>query len=1639
MSAFTPKRLLRWTAKTLAGLLLLCLLVVAGVLVWLRTPHAERYLVDIAVQALAQEGLTLSIGSVEGPLPTALLLRDVRLEDANGPLLNAQELEVTLSPQDLLHGTVTVDVARVDGAELFRLPATSAQPSAAPEESSEFTLPVGVRVNALRVANIRIHRSALPSNAAPEPSQKASSSTGAKDVESPKDTTAKTARPKNAEAGDAEKPLLLSADGFLQLESTAQAGRLSAALLGENGEGLRISVELTKSTPTAGVTVGDILSPETLRVVVEAREAQADPAHGVLAALSGSAQPAYDLQLQGDGSLQDWRATVAFKLGRDPQEIFSATLNAALRCRTGSLWQDMVIAPDWQINLHLAATPGQQAPAQLRSLLGADSTAELALQMTGETATGSAAVTAAGSRLSLENLVLAPEVQKASGAKQNNRRLSGRVLGTIPNVAEFVHTLAPAETKQQPLPLRSATAGLDFSVLLGRESVEADVKGEVQAVTDAQPYTLNYSLAAQTKGTLAQLTRLQVEGLGLTVTAAGVMDSAGGGIQADLTALAADHAPWQLLLAELAGLDPTALGGELSLAGHMDLPAAPASSDASSSTATGTFTLQGKDMRWPSPELKQTLGETLALRVDVSGGGSTPYVLSLKELNAGVLHAAGQVEYTAAVLAAGGVSTAVTSGNYAPAAKSGNNAPTASSPSLPNKKEGTPAASASVPSPLPDKKAGSDQTADSKPSTAEHIAAQLTVSIDDLAPLGAAVSGPLTAKFTALGPLQSLTAGVLVSSPQLIMQGTPLREPTVRLNALLNMPPTGGLRAEGKIEAGSADAFGAPAAFSTAWQVSAPGGAAPLTAALRDLQTQALGMTLRGNLQAELGDSPLLEGSFLAEVNDWSGIAKLGSMPLKGERAQVDLRLSRKTGGQEASLSFRLPSLAEQTGGFALQGVEGTLLARNVFHEPAAKFELRTAKGSAGPLVWDSGTSQLTADARTGTFSLNLRQNTGRATTKPAAKTASGGGGTGGDKNQDILALRGGYDTTKDVFRLEQFSMWMPERQVGLRLQEPVTASLAKGMQARGIKMAFLPGGNLTADVGLTPGSTTVTAALQALPIAFFRMFTDTPLPAGTIDLRAAYDDSARGPRGTVSLTTRISAPPNSGAGKPAASLLSFQTDATIGNAGGRLALRGSGTFGSGEARKEGNLNFTVPLKAQDGGFPSPDMAAPLTASLNWSGSVTPLWQAVPLPDRSLSGQAQVNVTVSGTTAAPKTKAEAFLAGGRYEDKLLGVLLTDINLEARAAPDGAARIVLAAGDGQDGTLALEGAVTGGKNPSIDLRGQIKHLQPLHRDDLSIMLSGLFGVHGLPASPAVTAEILVERGEVTLLDSLGAGSVETLPIADGQKSSASSTAGPTLAVSVDIPSRFFIRGRGLDSEWEGKLHINGPAAEPAITGSLRPVRGYLELLSKPFAFTGGEIEFAGGSSINPGVNLELTYTNPELEAVIEVGGTAKKPALTLTSRPSLPQDEVLAHVLFGKSTSDLSRFESLQLANSMRELSGGGAGFSPLTSVQKNLGLDVLRVGGSGGGNETRQTSGMSGLQNMPGAAGQSKSADDAEQAPSLEAGKYINDSIYVGVDQGMTQESTGVRVEVELFPNVMLEGRTSTKSSQMGLGWKKDY
>jgi translocation and assembly module TamB len=178
-------------------------------------------------------------------------------------------------------------------------------------------------------------------------------------------------------------------------------------------------------------------------------------------------------------------------------------------------------------------------------------------------------------------------------------------------------------------------------------------------------------------------------------------------------------------------------------------------------------------------------------------------------------------------------------------------------------------------------------------------------------------------------------------------------------------------------------------------------------------------------------------------------------------------------------------------------------------------------------------------------------------------------------------------------------------------------------------------------------------------------------------------------------------------------------------------------------------------------------------------------------------------------------------------------------------------------------------------------------------------------------------------------------------------------------------------------------------------------------------------------------------------LVRVSGTLSSPKLAMESQPPHPSDEVLAQVLFGKKASELSRVEALQLADSLREMAGlgGPVAFQVLTAMRQSLGLSVLRVGEGGDSQSDDRILGDNSFRENLDLNGQSQAQAPAktESAPTIEAGRYLTDNIYVGVEQNLSDNSTGVRVEVELTPNLNLQSRTSANSSRVGLGWKKDY
>src|SRR5262249_49096857 len=124
----------------------------------------------------------------------------------------------------------------------------------------------------------------------------------------------------------------------------------------------------------------------------------------------------------------------------------------------------------------------------------------------------------------------------------------------------------------------------------------------------------------------------------------------------------------------------------------------------------------------------------------------------------------------------------------------------------------------------------------------------------------------------------------------------------------------------------------------------------------------------------------------------------------------------------------------------------------------------------------------------------------------------------------------------------------------------------------------------------------------------------------------------------------------------------------------------------------------------------------------------------------------------------------------------------------------------------------------------------------------------------------------------------------------------------------------------------------------------------------------------------------------------------------TSTPSLPQDEILARLLFGESASQLTALQLAQTGAALATLSGiggGGGGLNPLTKIQKALGLDRLSVGSAPNttGNPNAQTSGAT-----------------------ISAGRYVSNRVFVAGRQ-TTTGNTQIEVDVDLTRHLKLQAR----------------
>ncbi|GAA3976770.1 translocation/assembly module TamB domain-containing protein [Allohahella marinimesophila] len=422
-------------------------------------------------------------------------------------------------------------------------------------------------------------------------------------------------------------------------------------------------------------------------------------------------------------------------------------------------------------------------------------------------------------------------------------------------------------------------------------------------------------------------------------------------------------------------------------------------------------------------------------------------------------------------------------------------------------------------------------------------------------------------------------------------------------------------------------------------------------------------------------------------------------------------------------------------------------------------------------------------------------------------------------------------------------------------------------------------------------------------------------------------------------------------------------------------------------------------------------------------------------PLQTIRGDLQLDLDVQGDTESPQGKGFLALQNGFYEQKTFGTELSNIDL--RLALDGS-RIAIEKGDiqvAEDGRIGLDGEADW-QARTVDIRVNLKDANLLRQPGLSATISGDLSAEGDAEKLAVTGR-LEARPMKILLDNALKSSIPTIDVTVVDNSSPDRQAGqqpsgglagaettpgedaaesamPTIPLDIIInaPQQVFLKGRGLDAELQGKIRVVGTASNPIYSGELGIKRGHMDLFNKRFELVRGQVSFA-----NDAVALVITgeYADDTYTYQAQVSGTTADLKIELSSVPTLPQDEIISRILFGKSIQSITPIQAVQLAAAVRSLQGGGGGFDPLGSAQQLLGVDSLTVG-------TQET--------------------DEGKGVNVGVGKYISDKVYLELERTpeVNQPWKG-SVEIELRPNISLETSTGGQSGFGGveLKWKKDY
>lgn len=840
-----------------------------------------------------------------------------------------------------------------------------------------------------------------------------------------------------------------------------------------------------------------------------------------------------------------------------------------------------------------------------------------------------------------------------------------------------------------------------------------------------------------------------------------------------------------------------------------------------------------------------------------------------------------------------------------------------------------------------------------------------TVSLDDLKRVDPRLSGKLDADAAFSGSLNDLGVAARVAVPQGTAMGQKIEGLGLDLNARnLTGLPSGDFRLDGRIAEKPAQGGGAFAMGENG------------AARLEGLDLAIGSVSAKGDVAR--GEDGLFAGKLAVAAGNLADLSALALTEMAG-KLNADVDLGNANGVQSVSVK-------------------------------ASADGVRAAGQSIGSARIDASITDPTGQpVMNGNIDLN---NVNAGVHIPRAKIVARGQGQG--TALQIDAVVDGMDVTGaaqlnhsgDTSRLRLERLRAARGHTAIATTAPANITI-RGGEVEIDKLTIASGSGNVSVSGKAGSALDLAVDIRALPLATAELTVQGLGLAGTLSGNARIRGAADKPDGTYNL--QINGLSNREIASAGAGPFSIRSEGSLGNGrvntrttiGGRyvsdLVISGSAPMGAGD------LDLAI-----RGGL---DLAI-ANATLAATGS-------------QLSGRAAIDATLRGTAQAPRAGGTVRISNGRFLSSEMGVTLNQIEGVITGTERTVTVTSFSARTPNGGTITARGNV--GLDPQANFPGRVElfmHNAGIVNSELiRLVTQGSVAVDGqFTNDPKIVGRIEIKAMDVNIAERIPGG-VQAINVRDKNdrrgrnaarlappKESGPATApskGMALDVVVSAPNNIFVRGMGMEAELGGTIKVGGTSTAPVTEGGFEMRRGQLAVVGRRLNFTRGKITFTG--STDPELDFVAETSANDITARVMVAGYASDPQITFGSTPTLPQDEVVSRLLFGRSSSSLTTSQALELAQAMAQFSSGGGGV--MDQMRRSLGVDSLEVG-----------------------------TDSTGKGGQIGMGKRINDRIYMGVRQGTTPASSKVTVDVDVTKNIRLQGATGADgNTTVGIGAQWEY